>query len=395
VSLSTGNRGVGACGVCGAVDAAPIIRLEDVPALCNAFAASEDEARAMPRGTIELTACARCGMVRNAAFDPGLAPYDSDYENSLHHSPRFHAFAEDLADDLAARYAAGGTVVEIGSGAGDFLTLLVGRGFGRGCGFDPSLPFARHEKLGDAVLSFVPGTVDDAPAGLAADLVVSRHVLEHLPDPVAVLRTARERVARPGTGLYVEVPDAGHMLRTPAIWDLIYEHVGYFTERALAATVAAAGWTEVRTGTAFGGQYAWAEAVAPERASAPAAVGPDAGREVMALAGRFAELHRATVSRWTSFVEQEVADGRRVAVWGAGSKGVTFANLVGPALEAVLDVNPRKHGRFVPGTAARVMAPADVVGRVETVVVMNPMYLEEMRRTGEDLQLDARFVVVD
>ena len=188
--VSNGDRGVGACGVCGAVDTAPIIRLEDVPALCNAFAASEDEARAMPRGTIELTACARCGMVRNAAFDPGLAPYDSAYENSLHHSPRFNAFAEDLADDLAARHAVGGgTVVEIGSGAGDFLTMLVGRGFGRGCGFDPSLPFARHEELDGAVLSFVPGTVDDAPAGLAADLVVSRHVLEHLPDAVAVLRT--------------------------------------------------------------------------------------------------------------------------------------------------------------------------------------------------------------
>jgi SAM-dependent methyltransferase len=391
------NRSVDACTVCGCRATTPIITVENMPALCNAFAASASEARSMPRAAIELTICTGCGMVRNAAFDPSLAPYDCDYENSLHHSPKFQAFAADLADRLVARQgAAGGTVVEIGSGGGDFLTMLVARGYGRGYGFDPSLPGPRTQSVGGATVEIVPGTIEAAPADLTADLVVSRHVLEHLPDPVAVLREARHRIARAGTRLYVEVPDAGHMLRTPAVWDLIYEHVNYFTEDALAAAVHAAGWADVETGTAFGGQYAWAEAVASDDdEAAPRRPGARAERDVDALGQAFAEVHRTTVSRWAGFVERESASGRRVAVWGAGSKGVTFMNIVDAEIEAVVDVNPRKHGRFVPGTGTRVEAPAQLVGRVDTVLVMNPLYLDEIRRAGEDLGLDADFVAVD
>ena len=40
------------------------------------------------------------GHVFNLAFDPALVKYAEGYENSLHHSPRFQAYAEELAADL-------------------------------------------------------------------------------------------------------------------------------------------------------------------------------------------------------------------------------------------------------------------------------------------------------
>ena len=384
------------CPVCGSVDLAPVIHVHDVPALCNAFAATAEAAREMPRGDIELVSCERCGMLHNARFDPGLAPYDSAYENSLHFSPRFQAYAEALAEDLAGRFGVeGGTVVEIGSGGGDFLAMVAAHGFGRGVGIDPSLPAARSGRAGEATLTFLPGTLAEAPAGLRADLVVCRHVLEHVPDPVAMLREAREAVSRDGTNLYVEVPDAEYMLEAPAIWDLIYEHVGYFTDAALRAALAAAGWAVRSSGTSFGGQYRWAEATATEPVDLDAGPHGDRDVDVSGHARRFAEVHSATVQRWNRYIEAERDAGRRVAAWGAGSKGVTFANSMTHGLEAIVDINERKHGRFVPGTGHRISSPSEIAGRVDTVLVMNPLYLREVEEAGTSAGVGAAYLPVE
>ena len=380
------------CPVCGSGDLETVLRVEDMPALCNAFAASAEEALAMPRGDIELVSCRGCGMLFNACFDPALAPYDSAYENSLHFSPRFQEFAEELADGLARRYGVpGGTVVEIGSGGGDFLGMVASRGFARGVGIDPSLAAAREDRAGEASLTFLPGTVADAPAGLQADLVVCRHVLEHVPDPVALLRDARRSVGREGTGLYVEVPDAEHMLAAPAVWDLIYEHVGYFTDSALRAALASAGWAVTATGRSFGNQYRWAEAIA----SPLAATNGDRRPATAVDVERFNEVYAATLLRWNRYLDEAAADGRRVAVWGAGSKGVAFANAVAHRMEAFVDINERKHGRFVPGIGGPVCSPSQIVGRVDTVLVMNPLYLREVEEEGAAAGLEAVYLPVE
>ena len=383
------------CPVCGSVDLAPVIHVADTPALSNAFASTAEEAKGMPRGDIELVSCERCGMLHNASFDPRLAPYDSAYENSLHFSPRFQTYAEALAEDLAARFGVeGGTVVEIGSGGGDFLAMVAAHGFGSGVGIDPSLPAARDGRAGEATLTFLPGTLAEAPAGLQADLVICRHVLEHVPDPVGLLREAREAVSRDGASLYVEVPDGEHMLEAPAIWDLIYEHVGYFNDAALRTALAAAGWVVQRSGSSFGGQYRWAEATTagPVTLDGGRPGGPEG--DVSEPARRFAEVYSATVRRWSRFMEAERAAGRRVAAWGAGSKGVTFANSMAHGLDAMVDINERKHGRFVPGTGQRVSSPAEIAGRVDTVLVMNPIYLDEVEAAGTAAGVDATFLPV-
>ncbi|MGE3619302.1 MAG: methyltransferase domain-containing protein [Acidimicrobiia bacterium] len=381
------------CPVCGSADARPVTQVAGMPVLCNAFAATAEEARAMARGEIDLRVCGTCGMLHNAAFDPALAPYDNAYENSLHFSPRFQEFAGELSADLVRRFGGPGrTVVEIGSGAGDFLEM-VAPGFGTAVGIDPSLAAASEREVGGTPLRLLPGDIDQAPEGLRADLLLSRHVLEHVPDPVALLRAMRERLAGSDTHIYVEVPDAGHMLRAGAVWDLIYEHVGYFTQPALVAALAAAGWHDIATGTSFGGQYLWAEAAATARAGDDLTPAAEVDT-VTAAARHFGEVYRDAVTRWTEFLEGERRAGARVAIWGAGSKGVAFTNTLAPDVE-VIDVNPRKRGRHVPGTGVAVSAPADVAGTLDTVLVMNGLYLDEIERSGKELGLDARYVAVD
>ena len=83
-----------------------------------------------------------------------------------------------------------------------------------------------------------------------------------------------------------------------------------------------------------------------------------------------------------------------MAIWGAGSKGVAFTNAVAPDVQ-VIDVNPRKRGRYVPGTGVAVSSPTDLAGTIDTVLVMNGLYLEEIERAGTEVGLRARYLAVD
>ena len=62
---------------------------------------------------------------------------------------------------------------------------------------------------------------------------------------------------------------------------------------------------------------------------------------------------------------------------------MTFLNALGlgpDAVPAVVDLNPAKQGRFVPGTGQPIIAPSDLRGyRARTILVMNPKYLDEIR----------------
>ncbi|WP_287374602.1 hypothetical protein [Mesorhizobium sp.] len=76
--------------------------------------------------------------------------------------------------------------------------------------------------------------------------------------------------------------------------------------------------------------------------------------------------------------------------WGARSNGITFVNVVpeGARIRALVDVNPRKQGRFAPGTGTAVVGPESLRGRpVRSIIVMNPLYRDEVPRRHTSLVL--------
>jgi hypothetical protein len=80
-------------------------------------------------------------------------------------------------------------------------------------------------------------------------------------------------------------------------------------------------------------------------------------------------------------------------IWGGGSKGVTFLNVLGAdsAIEYVVDLNPHKQGKYVAGTGQRVVAPEFLRElRPTDVLVMNPVYESEIADSVRALGLTAR-----
>jgi len=383
-------RALDACPVCAEPAGDTLFAAEQVPVLCNVLLDSADEARRAPTGSIDLVLCPGCALVWNAAFDEAIVEYSPAYENSLHFSPQFQRFATGLAADLVARHGlAGRTVLEVGSGKGDFLAMLCDAGAGRGIGYDPSYA---GETPARADLRFEP-TLFPEESFPDADFVCARHVFEHLAAPARVLGRIRSAIPPDrSVAFYVEVPDGTYLLRQLALWDVIYEHPLHFTAPALGRLFADAGLAVSRVGTSFGGQY-----LAVEGSTDAPAGPPDTAGDATALAGvasTFRTRAAALRARWARYLAAVAAEGP-VALWGAGSKGVSFLATVpgADAVMAVVDVNPRKHGRHVPVTAQQVVGPEALVAvRPRAVVVLNPVYRDEIAAMLADAGVDTEVV---
>ena len=87
--------------------------------------------------------------------------------------------------------------------------------------------------------------------------------------------------------------------------------------------------------------------------------------------------------------------GQRVVVWGGGAKGVTFLNTLKTQdqIEYVVDINPRKQGRYVPGTGQQIVPPEFLRDyQPDVVIVMNPIYKSEIEQIIKGLGLTAKFL---
>jgi hypothetical protein len=255
-------------------------------------------------------------------------------------------------------------------------------------------------------ISFVKAYYNEASAQAPADLVCCRHALEHVAQPVPFLRAIRRALGTQSAVVYFEVPDAAYNLADLGVWDLIYEHCGYFTAASMAEAFRRGGFRATRLASEFGGQYLGIDAVPAaevEVSPGPAAQRPEpwsgpgpAPSELGVLVARFGAAYLAKVKGWRAVLDDLNRRRQRVVLWGAGSKGVSFVNMLGAGeqIDALVDLNPHKHGRFVPGTGHEVRPPESLRGqRPDAVIVLNPLYAEEIGASLCAMGIDAAILV--
>jgi SAM-dependent methyltransferase len=387
------------CDACGGDQLVPFADLGDIPVLCGVHWEAHGDAVASPVGQMRLGYCPTCAYVRNLAFDPTIMVYDTTMDTNLHHSPAFQRFSAELVQSLAERYdLTGKRVLDIGCGQGDFLRELCAQSGCSGVGYDAMYA---GQVGNDGPVTFHSGLAPRGHGLPKFDFFTSRHWFEHLADPYEFLVDLREQAHGREVFGYVEVPDAVYDLAT-AGWEVIYPHVSYFDAYSLARIFSRAGWAVESTGTLFSGMFRYIE-VSANRPRAGGHVAHTAelpslrarDKQLAAIAG-FAERHHAERDRWRDTIARLDAEGSRPVLWGAGSRGVQFLTLADRnlGLHAVVDLNPRKWGRFLPVTGHRVDPPSTLTSiQPKTVIITNPAYREEIAKSLADLGVTAEIQV--
>jgi Methyltransferase domain/C-methyltransferase C-terminal domain len=379
-----------ACQACGSGDLQLFYRLEDVPAHSCLMLASREEALAFPRGAIELGFCHECGFIGNVRFDPRLHRYSPDYEETQAFSPRFQRFLDELWDDQIARFELGPgmTALEIGCGKGEFLVGLCERSGCAGIGLDPGYRPERTRTGAADRIRFIRDFYGPRYAHLQADYLCCRHTLEHIAPVLDFARLVRETIGeRPHVNVFFELPDMERVLQQGAFWDIYYEHCTYFTRGSLARLFRASRFDLRRLYKAYDNQYLMLEA---QPASRPTDALLPQENDLACTASLIARFEKKVSERLQSLGETFArcrASGRRIAIWGSGSKCVSLISSLGLARDldsgtlAVVDINPHKHGKFLAGSGFEIVSPDSLRAlQPDIVLVMNGIYAEEIRR---------------
>jgi C-methyltransferase C-terminal domain len=128
--------------------------------------------------------------------------------------------------------------------------------------------------------------------------------------------------------------------------------------------------------------------MADAHAAAEGATGLPPGEKVETIAdltnlmARFDHQCREKQAMWCDILRKLAAAGNRIAIWGAGSSSTSFLTTlaVGDEVSYVVDVSPRRQGKYMPGTGHRIVAPDVMVAmRPNVMIVMNSVLTFEIR----------------
>lgn len=369
------------CPVCDHTDLISFFDAAQQPVLIGQKCASEAEAKNTPRGDISLRCCKHCSFVWNADFDIEALAYSAEYENSLHYSPTFQTYTQGVVDHLVSTYKLNGKqILDFGCGKGDFLTHLCDAAGASGTGIDPSYEGPRASTERPDNYTWITSLFDPSSHQTPYDLIVSRFVLEHIPEPAGFVASLREYVNRTGSGsLYIEVPNVDLIVNQGSLWDVIYEHCSYFGPHSLKYLFERNGFRVARVTEGYDKQFVAVEAC--ETPDAHQASTPDVD-EVLKQVEGFAAGYRDFVASWQHRLTDWDQAGKRVVLWGAGAKTVSFLNLVdaASAVDYVVDINPHKIDHYIPGSAHAILSTDTLEERnADVVVLMNPIYEGEIR----------------
>lgn len=358
-TAGTGRSLTTSCRLCGrTLLDPPALTLERVPAGAQAFLPHPRAATDGATVDLVLRECEACGLLQ---LDNEPVPYFREVITASAVSPAIVAARqEQLREWVDAHGLRGRRVLEVGCGRGHLLDVLSGLGveaWGLEAG-PSSVEAARQE--GRRVVAGYPG--EPVPSIDPFDGFLCFNFLEHAPR-VGVFLDGIHELLREGAAGIVEVPNFEKDIAIRRHYDLIVDHLSYFTGATLSRALGAHGFDVLELGTCWEGDSL--RAVVRKRI--PACY--EEWKESNPVLSRMNE------------VLSDPAFGR-VAVWGASHEALTLLSMVNSLPVCILDSAPFKQNRFEPSRGLPILPPADLAAqRIDTVIVLAAIYSAEIVET--------------
>jgi len=359
-----------ACRACGGDLARTFVDLGSTP-LANSYLEPSQLQQDEPRYPLHARVCERCHLVQ---VDP-VVPRDEifrDYAYFSSYSASWveHArrFAEDALREL--HLTGDSLVVEIASNDGYLLKHFAARGIPV-LGIEPALNVAKVAMEAGIPTETVFFGVETARQlggrGLSADLLVANNVIAHVPD-LNDFVAAMAMILKPEGVLSIEFPSLLRLIAGVQFDTIYHEHFSYFSlltaERALA-THGLVVFDVEELGTHGGSLRVWASRGDHPRSASRRLIEArqaerDAAMDKSDTYSGFQERAESCRRSLLQFFADARRSGKTIVGYGAAAKGNTLLNYCGITsddIAYVVDRNPHKQGRVLPGTHVPIEAP--------------------------------------
>jgi hypothetical protein len=323
---------------------------------------------------LRLLVCESCWLVQTEDHAGREQLFDADYAYFSSYSSSWLAHAKAYVHDMRERFQLGAqsNVVEVAANDGYLLQYVKQAGIP--CyGIEPTTSTAvAARKLGIEIVERFFGVAlarELVAAGRSADLTAANNVLAHVPDINDFVGGFAILLKAQGVSTF-EFPHLLRMVQECQFDTAYHEHYSYLSLTAVQRIFAANGLQvfDVQELTTHGGslrvyaqradtgRHAMAPAVeallARERAAGISSPGFYAG---------FQHEAERIKRELLEFLLQAKQAGRKVGAYGAAAKGNTLMNFAGvrpDLLPYVVDLNPAKQGKYMPGSRIPIVSEA-------------------------------------
>lgn len=355
------------CRTCNSKNIASIYALDKTPPFQHMLFDTVDQAKSIALARVNLLECKNCGYIYNDQFNNDLMVYDENYQNAQGCSPSFQKHLNDVADLIISNIQKDDKIVEIGCGKAVFFNMMRDKGFDI-VGYDPT--FEGEDQ--DIIKQYFD---TDQAQKVKPDAIIMRHTLEHIEDPYLFLKMLSETTS-PQTKIFIEVPRYEWIEDHDAFWDIFHEHCNYFTHKFFETIFS----SKVTITPVFNTQYMLVQAFLGD------------------LVAQFEDksvkdTHQSVYLKKIKEYQLKVNQYQDNIVWGAGAKGVAFANILDPEgqkISNIIDINPKKHNRHIGLSGHLCVAPDQIdwssFGKNDCIWIMNGNYKDEILASIPDVK---------
>lgn len=398
------------CRHCAADLALPLIDLGSAPP-SNSYLAPDALSAPEKWYPLRVLVCTHCWLAQTEDYAHHAELFSDDYAYFSSFSTSWLDHARRYVDTMVARFALGPAshVVEVASNDGYLLQFVRERGIP--ClGIEPtaSTAAAARQRGIEVVERFFGVALADelVAAGRRADLMVANNVLAHVPDINDFTAGFTRLLADDGVATF-EFPHLLNLVQLNQFDTVYHEHFSYLSLIAVKRIFEAAGLVvfDVEELPTHGGSLRvhaqrreTGTRIVSQQVATVLAREHAAGMSTPAFYSGFQARAETVKNDLLAFLIDARRRGLKVAGYGAAAKGNTLLNFAGirrDLIEFVVDRNPAKQGKFLPGCRIPVVAEDRLHERRPDLILVLPWNL----RDEVVAQLDyargwgARFVV--
>lgn len=344
------------CPVCRSTSTYTFYYVGKRPLSVSALQPTAHQSVNLPSYPIDMAVCDVCTHVFNAAFDPSVDQYSGDGCTMYNAGEAWAAHVDRVVE--YAEQIPRGRVVEIGAGDGEFLARLSGPKIA----YEPSSDAEKIDAKGIECIQryYIPGQgpINDG------DLIIMRHVLEHIHQPAEFLDAVATSYRDSGftADMLIEVPCCEKAIKQCRVEDWTYEHPNHFTQASLRALFMLTGLEVVRLVTTY-------------------------DSEVLLAHVRIRSTYHASgvITSFQGVRHIKTSLPEYVIFWGGAGKSTMILHEYAVESDRVVDSDERKWGKYVPGLSLKIESP-DIIKEYSHVIITTNWrekdILADMRRRG-------------